>query len=54
MEGSGTAYFKVLSLHLSGGTEETLSEERWSLGQELNPGPTEYEAEVLLSAIALP
>lgn len=33
---------KVLSLHLCKGTEETLSENRWSLGQELNPGPPKY------------
>jgi hypothetical protein len=43
-------YFKVLSLHLSGGTEETvenLSQDCRSPGRDLNQEPPEYEAGVL-------
>jgi hypothetical protein len=39
--------FKVLSCHLPGGTEEshkTLSQDSWSLGQDLNLGPPECKA----------
>jgi hypothetical protein len=46
LEGSGMALFKVLSRHSSGGTEENHEKPR-SLGKDLNPGPTEYDAGVL-------
>jgi len=39
--------FKVLSWHLPGGTEENhkkLSQDSWSLGRDLNPGPPKYES----------
>jgi hypothetical protein len=42
------AYFKALSRHLAGGTEEdheNLSEDLRSPGRDLNPGPPKYEAE---------
>jgi hypothetical protein len=44
--------FKVLSPHLYGGTEKTTknrSLDSLSSGRDLNPGPPEYEAEVLTS-----
>jgi hypothetical protein len=42
--------FNVLSRHSPGGTEKTtknLSQDSWSLGRDLNPGPPEYGAGVL-------
>jgi hypothetical protein len=45
--------FKPLSQHSSGGTQEdylNLSQESRSLGLDLNPGPPEYEAVMLLLA----
>lgn len=39
-------YFKVLE-HLSGGTEERLSQDSWSLGLNTIPGPPIYQARVL-------
>jgi hypothetical protein len=44
------AYFKVLFQHLPGGTEENnekVNQDKWSLGQYLNPGCREYKAGVL-------
>jgi hypothetical protein len=44
--------FKVLSRHFSGGPRKTTknpSQDSRSLGQDLNPGAAEYEAEVLTS-----
>jgi hypothetical protein len=44
------AYFKTLLRQLSGGTEENhvnQSQESRSTGQDLNPGPPEYEAGAL-------
>jgi hypothetical protein len=43
------AYFKVLFRYLPGGTEknkEKDSQDRWSQGRNLNPGPPEYEAKM--------
>jgi hypothetical protein len=41
--------FKVLSRHLSGGTEESheMPQSSRSQGRNLNPGPPEYESGVL-------
>jgi hypothetical protein len=44
------AWFKVLSRHLPGRTEENhknLSQDSWFPGRDLNPGPPEYETGVL-------
>jgi hypothetical protein len=44
------AKFKMLSQHLLGGTEENhenLNQDSQSPGRDLNPGPPEYEAEML-------
>jgi hypothetical protein len=48
------ASFKVLSRHFPGGTAETtknLSQDSWSLGRDLNLGPTEHEAEELTTKL---
>jgi hypothetical protein len=40
------AYFKALSRHLPGGTEENNenhSRDSWSPGRDINPEPPEYE-----------
>jgi hypothetical protein len=46
-------YFKVLSRHLPGGTEEnyekTHSQDSWSTARDLKPGPPEYEAGVIIT-----
>jgi hypothetical protein len=50
LEGSGHGIFKVLSWHSTAGTEENhknFSQDGWSMGKDLNPGPPEYELGVL-------
>jgi hypothetical protein len=45
------AYFKVVSRHLAGGTEESYekpSEDRRSRCGDSNPGPSEHDAGVLI------
>jgi hypothetical protein len=41
------AYFKALSWHLSGRAELNLSQDSRFPGQDVKPGPPEYEAGVL-------
>jgi hypothetical protein len=43
--------FKVLFWHLPGGTEKKVSQDNWSLGQNLNLGPHKYEAGVLTTQL---
>jgi hypothetical protein len=46
----------VLSQHLSRGLKkptENICKDSWFLGQDLNPGPSEYEAKVKWNSVSI-